>query len=248
MGIVGAIIGIAITALANSQGSGSNKEYAEQPKPNPFRDPITWATIVIAAATVATFGVGLETYFILGGQLREMVADRRPFVGIDADDITYNTKLAFDDNGASINFDVSLRNTGKSAAINATILVSNWPPSAINISPFDSVSAEYLTRTVDCNKNAALKAPQFGASILPGGRHQWNFNLHTNRSSFAPRNNQVSAWLPICIVYRDDEGNVHGTGLLLLFTSKEGIDHFTVHGNGELSGNFITIGAGESVF
>ena len=60
------------------------------------------------------------------GQLDEIVADRRPFVGIDPSQITINSPLTFGANGPSINFDMWLKNTGKSAAIHATAIVSGF--------------------------------------------------------------------------------------------------------------------------
>lgn len=185
--------------------------------------------------------------------MNEMVADRRPFVGIDPDEITYKSQLIFDNAEARINFDIWLRNTGKSVAINATSTINVWPPGTINISPLipqgQRLSAAVMTTIIDCNKKTVLASiPPIGTIIMPGGKAKQSFDLHTRRELFRPdsRTNRVSAWLPICLVYRDDEGNVHGTGFVLVFESGAGIDFAPI---GNIEGRFsILTAAGANVF
>jgi hypothetical protein len=56
----------------------------------------------------------------------------------------------------------------------------------------------------------------------------------------------VSVFLPICIIYSDDEGVVHGTGFILLYETTDGKDNFLPVG--EIPGKFFVLSTGASIF
>ena len=89
------------------------------------------ATICIALIGALSFGAAFLQWIairgqqtIMQGQLDEIVADRRPFVGIDPSQITINSPLTFGANGPSRNINMCLKNTGKSEANKDTAKVS----------------------------------------------------------------------------------------------------------------------------
>jgi hypothetical protein len=182
-------------------------------------------------------------------QLDELIADRRPFAGIDPTEITINKPLTFDAQGASIDFDLWFRNTGKSAAINTGSLASR----ELSISPLVEFPippqgpAAQLASAINCDKNIANAFTSVGTIILPGAHTKYNVNKTIPRANFRlDPSGLVSAWYPLCIVYKDDEGYLHGTGFILFLKTADGEQSFAP--TGTIKGEFQILSAGASVF
>jgi hypothetical protein len=97
-----------------------------------------------------------KTYEPIANQAKEMIADRRPFVGIAPEEIKIISPLTFNATGPSISFDVWIRNTGRSAAINAISIVNGFHvepfmPSGLPINTQDLISL--YSSVIDCNKS-----------------------------------------------------------------------------------------------
>ena len=173
-------------------------------------------------------------------QLAELIADRRPFVGVEPSEIIINKPLTFDTQGASMNFDLLFRNTGKSAAINTTSLGSE-----LIITPLEVFSNS--THINYCNKDNATDFTNVGTIILPGGRSKYHINSIVPRTHFQfDPSGLVSAWFRLRIVYRDDEGTVHGTGFILFLETDDGSPRFAP--TGAMKGEFKILSAGANVF
>jgi hypothetical protein len=93
------------------------------------------ATIVIALATAVAAGVGLATYFVLGGQLAEMKTqrrlDQRAWIGVEAMDPIPSIPTI----GSKFEVAIRIRNSGKTPARNLisvgrddTMRISDAPP------------------------------------------------------------------------------------------------------------------------
>jgi hypothetical protein len=161
-----------------------------------------------------------------------MRAAERPFIGIDPNEITINSPLTFGTNGPSFNFDMWLKNTGKSTAIHVAAIVNGlhiepFMPSGILMSVKDLINL--YSKGIDCNKSTEREYPGWGTIILPGARAKQTFNNTSFHIPLTfqpdPRTGQVSVFFPICIIYRDGEFNFHGTGFILLFEPDKGTDH-----------------------
>jgi hypothetical protein len=178
----------------------------------------------------------------------EVIAERRPFVGIDEKEIIINKPLTFDKDGASINFDLWFHNTGKSAAINTSSVggaLSIAPLVELPIPP-QGPAAEFAS-SINCNKDKASVFTSMGTIILPGAGSKYNIDWVVKQRDFRlDPNGLVSAWFPLCIVYKDDEGKLHGTGFILFLKTDDGKQSFSP--TGTIKGQFKILSAGESVF
>jgi hypothetical protein len=150
------------------EGEAYRKEEKKEERGKRIRD---WITICILAFTLIAL---TATYCAIGEQVSEMkkvygpikeatdatkrqlaelIADRRPFVGIEPSEITINSPLTFGANGPSINFDMWLKNTVKSAAIHATAIVNfhiePFMPSDVLMSVKDMINL--YSKAIDCN-------------------------------------------------------------------------------------------------
>src|ERR1700722_5605560 len=148
-----------------------------------------------------------KTYEPIANQAKEMIANRRPFIGIAPEEIKIISPLTFNATGPSISFDVWIRNTGRSAAINAISIVNGFHvepfmPSGLPINTQDLISL--YSRVIDCNKSKEPEYPGWGTIILPGGRAKQT--IDSNSIPFRPiiqpdpRTGMVSVFFPICIV------------------------------------------------
>ena len=148
-----------------------------------------------------------KAYEPIANQAKEMIADRKPFISIGPEEITIISPLTFNATGPSISFDVWMRNTGRSAAINAISIVNGFHvepfmPSGLPISTQDLISL--YSRVIDCNKSKEPEYPGWGTIILPGGRAKQT--IDSNSIPFRPiiqpdpRTGMVSVFFPICIV------------------------------------------------
>jgi hypothetical protein len=181
-------------------------------------------------------------------QRAEFHLDRQPFVGIDEKEITINKPLTFDADGARINFDLWFHNTGKSAAINTSSLARELSIAPLVEFPIPPQGpAAQLSGAINCNKGIASIFTSMGTIILPGAGSKYNLDKTIKRETFRlDSNGMVSAWFPLCIVYKDDGGRVHGTGFILFLETDDGKQSFAP--TGTIKGQFKILSAGESVF
>jgi hypothetical protein len=221
--------------------------------PAKLRDPMTLFTAILAVATIVLAFVSVLQWLTLEKTDETMRAAERPFIGIDPNEITINSPLTFGTNGPSFNFDMWLKNTGKSTAIHVAAIVNGlhiepFMPSGILMSVKDLINL--YSKGIDCNKSTEREYPGWGTIILPGARAKQTFNNTSFHIPLTfqpdPRTGQVSVFFPICIIYRDGEFNFHGTGFILLFEPDKGTDTFLPVG--EIPGKFVVLSTGANVF
>jgi hypothetical protein len=198
----------ALIYTIREQGEAYRKEEKNEEREKRIRD---WVTICILAFTLIAL---TATYCAISEQVSEMkkvyspikdatdatkrqlaelIADRRPFVGVEPSEIIINKPLSFDTQGASMNFDLLFRNTGKSAAISTTSLGSE-----LIITPLEVFSDS--THINYCNKDNAADFTSVGTIILPGGRSKYHINSIVPRTHFQfDPSGLVSAWFRLCL-------------------------------------------------
>jgi hypothetical protein len=145
------------------------------------RKPETLFNGVLATATLALAFVSILQWLTLGNtdrkigeQVDEMVADRRPFIGISDDEIVINKPLTFNDGWATIQFKVTLRNVGKSVAAKVSTHLS-----LLQLIPLTPVGrprnvralSNSLRKMTECSEPIVRAYTEFGVMILPGGSY-----------------------------------------------------------------------------
>ena len=80
MPLIDRVIRTAVSALVDTYHTNANQRDGEQPKNYPFREPITWATIVLALATVASVGVAALQWDTLDKTDETLKTNERAFV------------------------------------------------------------------------------------------------------------------------------------------------------------------------
>lgn len=161
----------------------------------------------------------------------EMIAERRPFIGIVEEDFKITKPLLFEQNRATITFEVVLRNVGKSVATNVTthlgpglqinpIVAEGVPfsPGALNegLKRFGNFTVDYL-------RNFS----ELGIMMLPGATKTIEVKTETARANFKQRQDgKTNVWVPFCVGYKDDAGRLHGTGYILQFIREDAAADF----------------------
>jgi hypothetical protein len=214
-------------------------------------DPIALFTLVLAVSTV---GLWVATIFLyragekqiaIAGQSAdaareaaeaakifagEIIAERRPFVGVPKDGIKIIEPLTFDEKQATITFGLILKNVGKSVAMNVTqqtsgLQISPIIPEGLPFHPAEM--SQRLQSFTNCRESMTKTFKDLGTMLLPGGDEVVEFRAEALRNNFKVRGNgNVSAWITICIAYKDDAGKLHGTGMILEFRTKARLDQF----------------------
>jgi hypothetical protein len=75
--LIDRVIRAAVSAFVDTN---ANQHHGQQPKNHPFREPITWATIVLALATAASVGVAALQWQTLDKTDETLKANERAFV------------------------------------------------------------------------------------------------------------------------------------------------------------------------
>jgi len=172
-------------------------------------------------------------------QLTEMKNARRPWVSFNTGDIEISRPLTFDDNGASLDFKVPMKNGGSSIAIGVHV------EATLHVAPLPAFNGpiQVARQVVLANMNGAC-SPQTIAGLAraegrillpsegdivpssPGGS-----TVKKDQFRFNSQSGDVSVWIPYCVGYLDDVGNPHGTGTLLYYSpASTGAMHFAPTG------------------
>jgi hypothetical protein len=234
--------------------SAANAGVEEKRRENDIAESVArWTKVTGIGTLVAAVFAAIAAY-IFWSQLREMQTqideqrgefriDQRPFVGIDETEIRINKPLTFDQNTASLDIDMWFRNTGKSVAVSTASMERKF-----TIGPYPMPDQGQLFNIINCHVSIAADFTRVGTIILPGARSKFNLKETVPREGFQsdPDGGLVSAWLPLCIVYRDIAGNPHGTGFILFFETSEGEVRFAP--TGQPKGEFKIMSTGASIF
>jgi hypothetical protein len=201
-----------------------------------------------ARETASALALSKATSDAAQASAKETIYGRRPSVGIDNTEVIINKPLTFDKSGASINFDVWFKNTGNSVAINTSSARRSLFIQPLTTFPIPvNGPSENLASIINCNADIANVFTQMGTIIFPGGRFKVSFDEQVPIKQSRPdQKGLVSAWFPICIVYRDDEGGTHGTGFILIFESKSDEELFPP--SGQVKGEIKVFSAGKNIF
>jgi hypothetical protein len=185
-------------------------------------------------------------------QWGEMVAESRPVVGFDEADISITKPFNFSDDGATISFNVPVKNVGKSVALGietfSRLQVGYLVPEGKVYSLRDIQDS--LERWVGCTPALAKTFNGPGSLILPNGHLDISRDEKATRSAFTtdPTTKMVNPFLSFCVIYRDDGGHSHGTGAILQFSADSNATDFPLTTRGEIKGKLKIFGAGASVF
>jgi hypothetical protein len=177
----------------------------------------------------------------------EMIAERRPFLGISEDEITVTKPLTFDETGATLEFKVIIRNVGGSVAMNVSqqltvMQIGPILPPAFSPPEIHRVLREYNGCNEQVTRNFA-----FGGMILPADKYMVEVKASALRATFTLQHpGKISAWLGLCVSYQDDAGRSHGTGVILEFVRDDGVPG--LNGIGQLNGKVRIFPFGSNAF
>ena len=116
------IIGLIIGSIINSDYSSSPQRDTQQKKKSVLRDPLVWATLAIAAATLALCRVSYQQYEILGKTDATLRAAQRPWLTSVAEKSGINGPLTYNENGGDLPFLFLVTNTGNSPGVEVSLL------------------------------------------------------------------------------------------------------------------------------
>jgi hypothetical protein len=208
----------------------------------------------IAAFTCVLAVVGFLQWSILSGQLgesqKEFTSSHRPWVNVSGS-VQIAGPLVFENTGAHVSVSYVLKNGGTAPAL-GTIQINK----GLIVGPMPRTPEE-IRQTIDCSKPTILppsglpgtiaNASNIGLLILPGDADEIkDYTLATQRNQPVPSTGLQEVWFPLCIRYKDERGDFHGTGLLWRFISSDGKREVVPMGS--IQGTFERIGVGNESY
>lgn len=168
---------------------------------------------------------------------KQFSISHRPWVTVSGEIET--GLLIFDDASAKVTVSFVLKNGGTSPALETTNvnqgLIFGSPPK----------TPEDTRKVISCGREEAFLPAGFGILILPNDTHTVKqLLLQTRQGQVASSSQEV--WFTICVRYKDEHGNSHGTGLLWRFVSDEG--KRMIEPRGAVKGTFERIGVGNESY
>ncbi len=152
--------------------------------------------------------------------------------------------------GAHISISYTLKNGGTAPAIGTFTIGSG-----LIVGPMPRTPEE-TRRIIDCGKVTRTPRPggmpptidkfsgDVGVLILPGDTQEIKSTLHTPKGQTKVTRPQ-EVWFPLCIRYKDDLGDYHGTGVLWKFVADGGNE---IQGVESVEGSFKQIGIGNEAY
>jgi hypothetical protein len=182
------------------------------------------ATAWIAVFTLVSIVVSSVTLLILKGQLdhsdAQFSVSHRPWVNM-AVPIKIDGPLVFSESGAQIPMTYILKNGGTAPALGVNVFTVGLAVGTLPHTPEDA------RRVIDCEEPASIPfsiaefSNKIGTLILPGDSSTTqHFLLKTQPVNFTKTAVATDIWAPVCIRYKDEAGNHHATGFLLVFISR----------------------------
>jgi hypothetical protein len=211
-----------------------------------------WVTLAGVIVVIAYTSVAAWQAYLMQGQFTAMEADRKPFVGIEEKDIAVTKPLTFTDTAATLSFSVPLKNVGKSVALGIMVFDAFHLGYLIpqgQILSFRDIQ-EGLKNWVNCTPFLANQFNGPGLLILPGASYDLTVDGKSERNAFTPdpKTSRISPFFSFCVIYRDDIGRSHGTGLILQFASDDSKADFPLEITGVVNGRLKFFSVGASVF
>jgi hypothetical protein len=171
----------------------------------------------------------------------QFAISHRPWVTVSGEMQT-NGPLVFDDSGAHISISYFVKNGGIAPAIGTVTMMS-----ALVVGPMPQ-TPEAARQVIGCEKSPANQISNtFGIPILPNDTYEVKrFLLETQQRQAIAAVEPQEVWFTICIRYKDELGNAHGTGLLWRFDSSDG--KRAILPKGSVQGTFTRIGFGNESY
>jgi hypothetical protein len=164
----------------------------------------------------------------------------RPWVNISGA-IKTDSPLVFDDTGAYISISDTLKNGGTAPALGTTQMNQG-----LIIGPMPRTPEE-TRQKIDCSKGGfSIISNVAGVLILPGDTVEFkNLKLNSQPRQAIPNVGPQEIWFTLCIQYKDESGDFHGTGLLWRF---DPADEKPILPRGSVHGVFTQIGIGNESY
>ncbi len=200
-----------------------------------------YATICIAMFTVALAIVTTLELKEIKGEFR---ASHRPWLNVSSE-ITTKGSLVIDSHDVRIPVSYTLKNGGTTPAIGVLIfgghLVLRDPGPMLDLEPKHLVDCDKRNEISASFTNAADNA--VGFLILPGDTKTIDEMVRLDKSQdITSIDSSKEVLFPLCVRYRDDIGESHGTGVVWEFSSDDGAT--VIPGVGTYVGSFKQIGMG----
>jgi hypothetical protein len=202
-----------------------NRYSAEQLyKARQLRTARTLNWITGFAAGVGLFGLAIlyGQLDILKGQLdhtdKQFSMYHRPWVNI-AIPVKVDGPLVFSESGAQIPITYSITNGGTAPALGTTLIFTHALVVGTMPGPAEARQA------INCGKPSPIAdlSNETGVLILPGQNGgEIHRLLKTLDAAHFTKTVPTDVWAPVCILYKDESGDYHGTGFLLVFYSHTG--------------------------
>jgi hypothetical protein len=148
--------------------------------------------------------------------------------------------LIFEGTGAKVTVSFALKNGGTAPALETTNMNQGLIFGPLPRTP------EETRKVISCDRGDAFLPAGVGTLILPNETYKVHLPLEIPQGQIVANARSQEVWFTICIRYKDEHGNNHGTGLLWRFVSDDG--KRTIEPRGAVRGNFERIGIGNESY